>query len=115
MTYRYVLDALGDPKPEPDLLTWAHWYEQAVDSDTLAVSKTHISDVTVSTIFLALDKRLGCPGAPILWETMIFGGEHDERTWRYTSRGAAQLHHAQIVGALSKGEALPEPAEAATR
>jgi hypothetical protein len=109
--YRYVLDAFGNPKTEDDLMTWAVWYEQACENDHLTVSKTHVGDATVSTIFLALDKNFGRGGTPILWETMILGGEHDECCWRYTSRGAAQLHHALLADALAKRKPLPEPKE----
>lgn len=40
--------------------------------------KVVTNTVTVSTIFLGLDHRFSGYGPPILFETMIFGGPHDE-------------------------------------
>jgi hypothetical protein len=62
------------------------------------VAQTTIGDVVVSTVFLGLDHSY-TDGPPILWETMIFGGPHNEEQWRYCSRAAAAAHHEAIVAA----------------
>ena len=54
------------------------------------------TEVRVSTVFLVLDHALG-HGKPILWETMIFGGEDDGLTDRYTSLENAEIGHIQMV------------------
>ena len=41
--------------------------------------------------------------APILFETMIFGGEHDEYQRRYCTMEEAEAGHAKAV-TLAKGE-----------
>lgn len=95
MNGRYILDANGNPKPEPNLLKWARWY---------GTHKRHIADdyigkIHVSTIFLALDQREN-PASPVLWETMIFDpdhGEHDCYIERYTSREAALAGHKKAL------------------
>ena len=64
-----------------------------------------VGDVLISTVFLALDMGMNhlpfdCAGlqyAPVLWETMVFGGRHDSYQVRYTSKEAALEGHAQAV------------------
>lgn len=98
----YVLDERGEPVPEPDLMAWARWFEQF---DNRRVDRTEIGDVHVSTVFLATDHNWLESGPPILWETMIFGGDYDGHEWRWTTRAAAQAGHDRIVAALRAGEA----------
>ena len=65
-----------------------------------------IGGVKVSTVFLGLDHRFSDSledGPPVLWETMIFGGAHDEHQERYTSRADAIAGHARAVK-MVKGE-----------
>ena len=62
-------------------------------------------DVRVSTVFLCMDHgRLfdddGQPienPVPVLWETMIFGGEHDQYQERYTSHEDALAGHQRAL------------------
>lgn len=92
MSGKYILD--GDtPVPTDDLLAWAEWYETA---DRI-VARTQVdTDVTVSTVFLALDH--GHHGGPaLLYETMIFGGRHDQYMSRYHDREAALAGHDRAV------------------
>jgi len=100
---RYVLDEAGNALPERDLLTWATWYE--ANNSKRVVARTTISDdVTVSTVFLGLDYNFLSVGPPVLWETMIFGGKHNEAQWRYRSREEAEAGHTLAVK-VAKGEA----------
>lgn len=61
------------------------------------VAGTERNDVRVSTVFLALDYSFGQLGPPILWESMVFGGEHDQHQERYSSREDAELGHLALV------------------
>ena len=91
---RYVLDADGEPRPEPDLNVWADWMQTA--DRTLALNV--LDDGTrVSTIFLGLDHASPFIGAPILWETMVFGGPHDQFQKRYYTKDDAILGHSQAL------------------
>lgn len=92
MSDRYILDEQGQPVEEPDLMTWADWMERG--------------DVSVSTLFLGLDHSFG-GGPPVLWETMIFGGEHDQYQERYTSREDAIAGH-RVACELAFGSPTPE-------
>lgn len=89
---RYVLDANGDPVQEWSLLKWGRWYEKA---------ERHVGNhylplgIHVSTVFLALDHGFAFQheSLPVLWETMIFGGQFDGEEWRYTSKEDALQGH----------------------
>lgn len=54
----------------------------------------------VSTVFLGLDHNLY--GPPHLFETMIFGGEHDGYQERYSTWAEAETGHARTVE-IAKG------------
>jgi hypothetical protein len=51
----------------------------------------------VSTVFLGFDHRLIGAGEPILFETMIFGGDHDCYQERYETEAQAVAGHRRIV------------------
>lgn len=57
--------------------------------------------VTVSTVFLMINHSFG-DGPPILFETMIFGGENDQWQDRYTCYDLAELGHKRAVE-IAKG------------
>lgn len=50
--------------------------------------------VWVSTVFLGLDHKFG-DGPPMLFETMIFGGEHDQYQERCSTWEEAEAMHKQ--------------------
>lgn len=91
MNSKYILDR-HEPK-KVDLMTWATWYETA----DRHVDQTTIDNVNVSTVFLGFDHRFGPEGRPILFETMIFGGKHDQKQWRYCTWDEAVAGHAAAV------------------
>ena len=53
-------------------------------------------DIRVSTVFLGLDHGFGAE-EPVLFETMIFGGEYDEYCERYCTWDEAVEGHAKAV------------------
>lgn len=68
------------------------------------VAKTQVSkDVEVSTVFLGLDHQFGL-GPPLLFETMVFGGEHHGDMDRYTTWEEAEEGHKRMVKELRKQE-----------
>jgi len=93
---RYILDEQGNPVEEPELLKWAEWFENSANR---RVALTFVENKRISTVFLGLDHSFSnAPDAvPVLWETMVFGGEHDEYQERYTSKDAALEGHWRIV------------------
>ena len=79
-----------------------HTFEETDDSFAAAkrfnkvdrrVGETHINDVTVSTVFLGMDHRYGSDGPPVLFETMVFGGELDQEQEHYCTWDEAVAGH----------------------
>ena len=98
MSGKYIL---RDKRPEQvfDLMEWA----RAMQNVDRQVARTEVGDVTISTVFLGLDHDFTGFGPPILFETMIFGGEHDQYQDRYSSWSEAEAGHLRAV-AIAKGE-----------
>lgn len=92
---KYILDENGNPQREPDLITWAKWMEE----NGRKLARHEIGRIVISTVFLGSDHRFSLEEAaePLLWETMIFGGEHDEYQERYSSIEAALKGHNEAV------------------
>lgn len=65
----------------------------------------------VSTVFLGLDHGFD-DGDPVLFETMIFGGEHDREMWRYCTWAEAVEGHERAVRLVTRQTALPDPEKA---
>jgi len=63
------------------------------------VRKTTIGDVEVSTVWLGIDHQHG-DGPPLIFETMIFGGDHHGETWRYPTHDDAVAGHEAVTAAL---------------
>lgn len=88
-----------DGSVEPD----ESYGSQSIDERRVARSEVPRPPVEVSTVFLGLDHRHFGDGPPILFESMIFGGEHDGWATRYCTKAEAQTGHDAICKALSEG------------
>ena len=100
----YKLDGAGEPVPCKDILEWAEWFAQS--HDACVVVKTELpSGTTVSTVFIGIDHGFR-GGDPVLWETMLFGGDYDLACDRYRSRRDAIVGHEMWV-LVAKGEMTP--------
>lgn len=76
-----------------DMLTWATWFE----SHNRNVAKTDMNGIRISTIFLGLDHNHFQKGPPLLFETMVFGGEHDGDMARCSTYAQAERMHIAVV------------------
>ncbi len=77
----------------------AEWAKQPSFADRV-VAKTRKGTVLVSTVFLGIDHSSDNE-KPLLFETMIFNGEHDQKMWRYSTWEEAEAGHqiaCEIVG-----------------
>jgi len=100
----YKLDEAGEPVPCENILEWAAWFAQ--NHESRVVVKTELpSGTTVSTVFLGIDHGFR-GGDPVLWETMMFGGNYDLACDRYRSRRDAIVGHEMWV-LVAKGEMTP--------
>lgn len=93
LTGKYTLDG-KKPVSEPDLFKWSKWFETA----DRKVAVTIRGEIKVSTFFLGLDHSSGAADrAPILFETMVFGGELDKEMERCSTWGQAEEDHQRMV------------------
>lgn len=132
MTDHYILDEDGNPKlietwvscgpddagaiefspgefkrmDDAALFRWGRWME---DGNRRIVKSTVMSrGLTVSTVFLGIDHNWG-DGPPILWETMIFGGEGDGYQDRYSSLKSALAGHDHAIALMSEAGYVVDP------
>lgn len=96
MTDKYILNG-KTPVPCHDLLAWASWFETA----DRTVAQETIGESKVSTVFLGLDHAFG-GAAPVLFETMVFGGPLSDETDRYSTWDEAESGHKKMVERVSK-------------
>ena len=78
-------------------------YPSEEDLSNRRVGDDTIDGQRVSTIFLQFDHNWGSNGKPVLFETMIFGGEYDQNMWRYCTWDEAKEGHDKIVHCLKHG------------
>jgi hypothetical protein len=98
--HNYILVG-HEPEEEPDLLKWAKWFENAPGR---IVKQEQIGEYRVSTVFLGMNHNFG-DGAPLLFETMVFGGDQDgEYQKRCSTWDEAEAMHAQAVAGVIEEE-----------
>jgi len=98
LSYGLFYDWLGQPIT---LEQWTRLFE-----DERHIGYDQIGDVRISTVWLGLDHRLLGHGPPLIFETMIFGGDHDQDCWRYSSEYEARKGHDRAL-ALVAGKVEP--------
>ena len=96
MLDKYIL-VNKKPVKEPDTLKWAKWFEKA----DRHVKRDSIGDVEVSTVFLSLDHNFS-GGKPLLFETMIFGGKHDQYQDRCSTWKEAEEMHKKAINKVKE-------------
>jgi hypothetical protein len=82
-----------DREGEP--ISHMEWARLFFDDDYRSVAVSLVDDdlplVVVSTVWLGI----GISGG--LFETMVFGGPDDEKSWRWPKMGAALAGHDQVL------------------
>ena len=66
------------------------------------VAKTEISEIEISTVFLGINHAISPEDPPQIFETMIFGGEHDEYQERYSTYEEAVEGHERACELVRK-------------
>ena len=92
MSDKYILDENGNPQEEKDSMKWACWFA----TGNRIIARNEINRRRISTVFLGLNHNFG-EGKPLLFETMIFDGKHDEYQERYSTKEEALAGHAKAV------------------
>jgi hypothetical protein len=96
----YILHSDGS-MTTVDLMTWAEWFE---NGENRRVAFDEMPDGSVvSTVFLGIDHNFSLEGPPILFETMILGGPHDQYQDRYATKDEAIAGHAKALR-IAQGE-----------
>ncbi len=110
----YILneDHIIEPVSIEEYIEW----EKIYGKNRKIVKKEEIKekDCEISTVFLGLDHAHGRQREPLLFETMIFGGEKDQEFWRYHTWEEAIKGHKNIVkmcGGKIEKEIVDEPIE----
>jgi len=97
----WILDADGrTPIGTQDLHEWARLCaSQGEDAGGRRVGWDYDNErgITVSTTFMGIDHNYMPSGPPILFETMIFGGPHDQYTERYATWDEAERGHQRAM------------------
>lgn len=91
----YVLEG-HTPRPVT-VDEYMDWRRSLGEKDVVHVGDDTIGEVRVSTVFLGMDHNHWLEGPPILFETMIFGGDHDDYQKRYETWGRAEAGHAYAL------------------
>jgi hypothetical protein len=99
MSEHYVLD--GKKPVRAELMEWARWFEG--NREDRIVARTQIGKVLISTVFLGLDHNFGEDGPPLLFETLVFGGDLDGERERYSTWAQAEAGHEQMVAKVAGG------------
>lgn len=97
---------LKDRKPVQvnDVLEWGAWFGNI---DNRRVAEDEVGSIRVSTVFLGIDHQFG-DGPPLLFETMVFGGELEDECERYSTWQAAERGHAAMVARVKASEHWPD-------
>ncbi len=102
---------LLDENKKPVKVSLQESFKVYEDLDMKITKQTRVNDdIRVSTVFLCMDHAPlfddnGNPiedGTPVLWETMIFGGEHDGYQERYTSHEDALAGHQRALDLVNE-------------
>lgn len=97
----YKLDKYNNPIPDE---TGGQWRFDSANLEQVQVGNTSFvekfnEDCSVSTVFLGFDhNHSDVSFAPVLWETLVFGGPLDGEGQRYSSYDAAIEGHGYWVG-----------------
>lgn len=94
----WILNEKREPVKVADVLTWGKFFESA----DRVVKQEVIDDAKISTVFLGIDHNWN-DGPPVLFETMIFGGEHDGHQDRCSTWKQAERMH-EAACAMVRGE-----------
>lgn len=91
MCGRYILNENNEPIRCDNLIVWGEWF-QNVDR---SIDSTKKDGVQVSTVFLGLDHQFN-DGPPLLFETLVFDGDHDGWCERSSTWDQAVETHKQV-------------------
>ena len=87
----YVLDEENKVIPVETSEEWMIWMRE--NQHRRRVAEDFVADVRISTLFFGTDLGFMPGGPPITFETMIFGGQLDLASYRYSTWKEAEEGH----------------------
>ena len=72
-------------------------FRKGMTDDMKRVAIDYIDNIKISTVFLGWDHSFIDESTPILFETMIFGGQYDEFQRRYKTYNESLQGHTEAV------------------
>lgn len=96
MNEHYILD--GKKAVPASFQEWLDWCvsKKNTGQDYRRVALTEKGGVQVSTVFLGLNHAWRASEPPMIFETMIFGGEHDQDQDRCSTWEEAEAMHKRM-------------------
>src|SRR5690606_14600642 len=101
----YMLNEQREVVPVDDR-DW-RWLPRENDDDPGRVAQDSIGEVKISTVFLGINYRPFDEGLPLVFETMIFGGEFDQMQEHYATWGEAEAGHRYWAEKVRESESRP--------
>lgn len=95
----YILNERNEVVPS-NLIEWATWLEGNFERKRIGYDE--FGPVRVSTVFIGLDHNFSSEGPPLLFETMIFEGKHDQYQERYATYEEAKAGHEKAVALVKE-------------
>lgn len=95
--YTYILDDDRRPVNVANDDAWFMWF---TNEQLRRVAVDNVGVATISTVFGGIDRSYGHAPHPLVFETMIFGGDHDGWTELSASWAEAELIHAEAVAMI---------------
>jgi hypothetical protein len=98
MTDFYILDQ-NKKAIEANIIEYAQFNS---DANNWRVKKDIVGDTVISTVFLGVNHSYD-GGRPLLFETMVFGGVHDEYMDRCSTWDEAIIQHSKVLNMVKDG------------
>lgn len=89
----YMLDEDHNIVVTNDIYEW----EKSLDYENRRIAEDFVMGVRISTVFLGIDHGWDEHGPPILFETMVFGGNLDGEIDRYPTYKESKQGHADML------------------
>jgi len=104
---QYILEG-KTPVPCNDMFKWSKFMGEPGKTNNRIIASTFFnhgthSQVHISTVFLGIDQSFSEEGAPILFETMIFGGKNSDFQQQYETWEMAEAGHRAAVELAEHG------------
>jgi hypothetical protein len=81
------------------------WMRQIEDHDHRRIGLDEVGDTHISTVWMGIDHSFWDHGPPVIFESMLFGGEFSGEMRRYHTEAEALEGHRHAVRNLQSGRA----------